>query len=187
MGPVFPQWYWGPLFFLIAFSPVILAVAVVVNWRVRRLAPVRGWATTGVRRYAIVAGSLVVAALLVAGGYQWWTARKFERDARADAARISFQAYAPLRSPAGYRTDHVSASEDDVFFAYERGDRYLWLIERSARRRDLPAGASDGQIVTERGGTRIEARYGGGATRAEALAMLDSLAPVDAATLDFER
>jgi hypothetical protein len=67
MGPVFPEWYWGPIFFLIVFFPVILAVAVVINWRVRRLPRVRRWATTAVRRYAIVFGSLVVSALLVAG------------------------------------------------------------------------------------------------------------------------
>src|SRR4051812_26490714 len=65
-GPVFPEWYWGPIFFLIFFSPVILAVAVVVNWRVRRLEGGRRRATTPIRRYAIVLGSLVASALLVA-------------------------------------------------------------------------------------------------------------------------
>src|SRR3954452_20304957 len=129
-GPVFPEWYWGPLFFLILFSPVILVVAVVVNWRVRRLESVRGWATSGARRYAIVLASLVLSALLVAGALDWWRARAFERDARAQAAQLPFQPLAPVRPPAGYRTDRVSATEDSVFFAYERGERYLWLTER---------------------------------------------------------
>jgi hypothetical protein len=188
-GPVFPEDGFppaAPIFFLIAFSPVILAVAVVVNWRVRALEPVRGWATTGVRRYAVVAGSLVVAALMVAGAFDWWRARAFERDARADAARISFQAYAPLRTPDGYATTRVSASDRELFFAYDDGDRHLWLVERwSGENRVPPRGPN--RILQTRGGTLLEAGYGGGATRAEAQALLDSLAPVDPETLDFER
>ena len=78
-GPVFPEWYWGPIFFLILTAPVILPVAVVINWGVRRLAGVRAWATSAPRRYAIVAGSLVVAALVVWAGYELWRALDFLR------------------------------------------------------------------------------------------------------------
>jgi hypothetical protein len=79
MGPVFPEWYWGPIFFLIVMTPVILPVAVAINWRVRRLPGVRAWATNAWRRYAIVFGSLVVAALLVWAGYELWRALDFLR------------------------------------------------------------------------------------------------------------
>jgi hypothetical protein len=188
MGPVFPQDSFppAPIFFLVAFSPVILAVAVVVNWRVRRLEPVRGWATTAVRRYAIVAGSLILAALIVAGAHDWWRARGFEREARAEAAQLSFQAYEPQRAPRGYGTTRVSATDRELFFAYEDGDRHLWLSERwSGENRVPPRGPN--RIVQTRGGTLLEAGYAGGATRAEAAALLDSLAPVDPETLDFER
>jgi hypothetical protein len=78
-GPVFPEWYWGPIFFLIVMTPVILPVAVVINWRVRRLAGVRAWATSAPRRYAIVAASLVIAAVLVWTGYELWRALDFQR------------------------------------------------------------------------------------------------------------
>jgi len=79
MGPVFPEWYWGPIFFLIVMTPVILPVAVVINWRVRRLPGVRAWATSAPRRYAIVLASLVASALLVRAGYELWQALDFLR------------------------------------------------------------------------------------------------------------
>jgi hypothetical protein len=79
MGPVFPEWYWGPIFFLIVMTPVILPVAVVINWRVRRLPRVRAWATSALRRYGIVAASLVVSAVLVRAGYELWRALDFVR------------------------------------------------------------------------------------------------------------
>jgi hypothetical protein len=35
-GPVFPEWYWGPIFFALLFSPPLLAAAFVVDRVVRR-------------------------------------------------------------------------------------------------------------------------------------------------------
>src|SRR4051812_30694682 len=101
-GPVFPEWYWGPIFFVLFFSPVIAAVGALINWRARRIATVRRWATTHVRRYALAVTSLVLAALLIAGALDWWRARAFERENHANAARLPFQPLAPLRTPAGY-------------------------------------------------------------------------------------
>jgi hypothetical protein len=99
-GPVFPEWYWGPIFFLIFFSPVILAVAVVVNWRVRRLPAVRAWATIAVRRYAIVLASLVVSALLVA------------------AALTGLRAMAAATTPRVAMTEHSRTSTAGLGYAY---------------------------------------------------------------------
>jgi hypothetical protein len=69
----------GPDLLLIVMTPVILPVAVVINWRVRRLAGVRAWATSAPRRYAIVAASLVISAVLVWAGYELWRALDFQR------------------------------------------------------------------------------------------------------------
>ena len=36
-GEVFPEWYWGPIFFTVVFSPVLVAAAVGTDVVVRRL------------------------------------------------------------------------------------------------------------------------------------------------------
>jgi hypothetical protein len=63
-GPVFPEWYWGPIFFVLFLGPPITAVAallyVAVPRRYRLSVP-------GGRPVRVVAAYLLAAGLVVGG------------------------------------------------------------------------------------------------------------------------
>jgi hypothetical protein len=56
-GPVFPEWYWGPIFFLIAYSP-LLAVATGAAYVVARR---RGLRPRGPMKVALLAACFALA------------------------------------------------------------------------------------------------------------------------------
>jgi hypothetical protein len=69
-GPVFPEWYWSPIFFLIAYSP-LLAVGTGVAYAVARR---RGWRPAGSRRLLLWAACFAVALVAVLGLHLGWRA-----------------------------------------------------------------------------------------------------------------
>lgn len=135
-GPVFPEWYWGPLFFLVAFSPLILGGAALLYAGARRIAR-RGGRRPRMRTRVLMAAASVLASigLVVAGAATWrWIA--FER-ANARAARaLDFPAFLPLRAPDGYRETQARASASETYrrlsATYETGSRRLYLEQERA-------------------------------------------------------
>jgi hypothetical protein len=60
-GPVFPEWYWGPIFFLIAYSP-LLAVGTGAAYLVARR---RGWRPRGPMKLVLWAACFALALVAV--------------------------------------------------------------------------------------------------------------------------
>ena len=104
-GEVFPEWYWGPIFFTVVFSPVLVAAAVGTDVVVRRLrGPLPLWKRA----------RLWLAAALVATGVILTVSAlrdhlRFERQSRDTAAEIRFTAHQPGEHPAGLHEKYVRA------------------------------------------------------------------------------
>jgi hypothetical protein len=101
-GPVFPEWYWGPIFFALLFGPPLLAAAFVVDRVVRRR-------LTGAQRCGLAAGVVVGGALAIIGGNALVQDVRFDRDARAEARGFDFQLYEPSPLPGTFDTERVEA------------------------------------------------------------------------------
>src|SRR5687768_468943 len=84
-GPVFTEWYWGPIFFAIVYGPPILVTAGVLYLALRR---------TGWRRAARAALALVLAPALVLGVLAAVATVKHRRAEAADARAVTFTTFA---------------------------------------------------------------------------------------------
>jgi hypothetical protein len=104
-GEVFPEWYWGPLFFLVVFSPVLLAAAVGTDVVVRRLrGPLPLWKRA---RLWLAAAMVAIGVILTV-----MTVRdhlRFEGESRAAAGSIHFTVHQPEELPAGLHETRVQA------------------------------------------------------------------------------
>jgi hypothetical protein len=96
-GPVFPEWYWGPVVFALLFGPPLL-VAGFVAWRF------------GGRKLA--AGVVVGGVLLILGGRALIADVRFDREATAAADAFDFTPYAPSPLPRPFREQRVSADDN---------------------------------------------------------------------------
>ena len=104
-GPVFTEWYWGPIFFLALFGPPLLVAAflvdLAVNRWVRRLrAP---------QRVGLWAGVVVGGALAIVGGRELLDHFRFEREAKAAARELDFTPLAARGLPAAFAEGLVRA------------------------------------------------------------------------------
>jgi hypothetical protein len=59
-GPVFLEWYWGPLFFLFFYVPPLALGAMLVDVLANRLARRRGRQRSPVERASVAAGVVVL-------------------------------------------------------------------------------------------------------------------------------
>ncbi len=104
-GPVFTEWYWGPLFFVLLFGLPLLVAALVADLAVRRwVAPLRG-----LRRAGLWAAVLAGGTLAILGGQRLIDHLRFEREAKAAALTFDFTPYAPGELPAGFSERGVNA------------------------------------------------------------------------------
>jgi hypothetical protein len=207
-GPVFVEWYWGPIFLAVVYGPPILAVAAPVYLLTRR---------TGWRRAPRAAAAFVVAtALVVAGGAIARTIR-FERAEAADARAIGFATFEArglhqtraevydglwpsvrwtyerdgrelFASQRAARGDDVEPPECTV----HDGTRYS-AYQGPCRAARTPQGrvvtladAPDPSLLAVRDGTLVVAGSWH-ATEADLLAYADSLRPVPAREIHWER
>ena len=104
-GPVFPEWYWGPIFFLVLLSPVLAAAVVGTDVVARRR---RGPLALRVRAGLWLNAVLVPCALVLAGAALVEHVR-FERESRAAARDFDFTPYLPRD---GLSADLVRAGSD---------------------------------------------------------------------------
>ncbi len=207
-GPVFTEWYWGPIFLAIVYGPPILATAGILYALTRRRPEPRG-----LRALA----ALAVASVLVIGGAHVWRTVRFERTEAAQARTIAFG----LFEPDGFdrrRTEVYDGLWPSVHWTYERDGRTLFASQHSAREDDVtppqcsvhtgtrfsafsgacraartPQGRTvtlaetpDMSLLAVVDGTLIVAGSHE-ATEDDLLAYGDALAPVAPGELDFER
>jgi hypothetical protein len=212
-GPVFTEWYWGPIFFLLLFSPVLAGLTTALYLAARRRVRRRA-------RPLLLAGCFALSVLLVLAGASAWRSVQFERQAQADAERIDFATFLPR----GYDAERLRpVVADHVRALWATYDGPLYVEEERAG----PVDASDpaacrimiagplathpgalgpcrrattrggGQVLlTEDGreaavyavrdGTLVKVRHPRGAAE-DALALVDALEPVAPRDLDFKR
>lgn len=126
-GPVFPEWYWGPIFLLIAAAPVVTVVAVLLYLVMRR----RGW---GSRPVAAIA-SLVLAGSVMVGGFYAWEWVRFERDARREAKMLDFRPWEPRRALGLFEATRAQAvvvptRAPSLDATYRLGDAVLFVTQQ---------------------------------------------------------
>jgi hypothetical protein len=115
-GPVFPEWYWGPLFFMLLTGPPLLVAALVVDRIVRRHLrlplPSRG---------ALAATVVVGGALCILLGQTVVREARFTHAARAEARTLDFRTYEPSPLPRPFTTERVDAFDGAVISRYGAG------------------------------------------------------------------
>src|SRR5262245_7214643 len=88
-GPIFQEWYWEPLFFIVVFGPPLVAVAFVVDYFVRRrLGPLGTAPRLGLGAVVVAAG-----AGLILGAFSLRSDRLVERENRVAARSFDFTPY----------------------------------------------------------------------------------------------
>ncbi len=103
-GPIFTEWYWGPLFFLYFYTPILLGAALFVDHLVerrrgpRRLRP----------RVMLVAGVYVAAVLLIFGLPDL---RGDDRPEVETVSRLDFTPYAPEALPPPFRQNDARTGD----------------------------------------------------------------------------
>jgi hypothetical protein len=104
-GPVFTEWYWGPIFFAVVFGPPLSLVALLVDFGVRRWVRPLRWRG----RVALWAAVMAAGTVAIVGGRALVEHVRFARDAQAAARRFAFTPHTPRRLPAGFATALVRA------------------------------------------------------------------------------
>jgi hypothetical protein len=108
-GEVFPEWYWGPIFFFIVFGLPLSAAALAVDFAVRRWVRRLSWPQRAGLWVGVVAGG----SLAILGGRALIDHVRFERDAKAASRKLDFAPYTADALPAGFDEELVRA--DDFF------------------------------------------------------------------------
>ena len=108
-GEVFPEWYWGPIFFYFVFGLPLAAAAFAVDFAVRRWVRRLSWP----QRAGLWGGVFVAGTLAILGGRAVKDHIRFERDAKAAAQNLDFAPYRAESLPDPFREELVRA--DDFF------------------------------------------------------------------------
>jgi hypothetical protein len=127
-GPVFPEWYWGPILFLVVAGSALLLAAFAVDFAANRfLGPLRLrtriwlWVDTPL---------VVVAAILGVGALR--DHLRFERAAVAAASTVDFAAFSPQPPPRGFRLEtaipHQRSLSRPFISASYRGPGDAWAF-----------------------------------------------------------
>jgi hypothetical protein len=115
-GPVFPEWYWGPIFLLLFAGPFLALAAFAVDVAANRfLGPLR----LRTRIWLWVDTPLVVVAVVVSVGALRDHLR-FERAAATAASAVDFAAFSPQPPPRGLRLETVKPEKRSLTPAYIR-------------------------------------------------------------------
>jgi hypothetical protein len=108
-GEVFPEWYWGPIFFFVVFGLPLSAAALAVDFAVRRWVRRLSWP----RRAGLWVGVVAAGSLAILGGRGLIDHVRFERHAKAAAQKLDFAPYAAEPLPGPFHEELVRA--DDFF------------------------------------------------------------------------
>ena len=106
-GEVFPEWYWGPIFFYLVFGLPLAAAALLVDFAVRRWVRRLSWPQRG----GLWAGVFVAGTLAILGGRAVIEHVRFEREAKAAAQQLDFAPYAAEPLPARFDEERVVAND----------------------------------------------------------------------------
>jgi hypothetical protein len=210
-GPVFTEWYWGPIFFAIVYGPPISVVAGALYLAGR---------FTGLRRRTRAVAALVLAPALVLGGVAVAGTIKHRRAEAADARAVTFATFA---APDLHQTraDVFPDYGAQLHLTYELGGGDVAVTQIAARADDLgpprcalhdgtPYHAWGGpcrstrtprgrlvalmemqtgvpSLAQVRGGTLIVASAYAPAGEADLLALADALRPVEVGDIHWER
>jgi hypothetical protein len=155
-GPVFTEGYWGPLFFLGMFSPLLAGGTTAVYLGTRPVARRRGWERTlPARALRLVVSFLLVLVLTLLGAVVW-SGIRFERAEARDAREVRFVTFEP-RAAAGFHSTRAEVFagglEPSVHWIYERDGASLLVAQQRPRRLDLapPTCSTGGASVTRYG------------------------------------
>ena len=126
-GPVFPEWYWGPIFFVLVYGPPILAIAGGL-YALGRFTPLR-------RRTRAVA-ALLIAPALALGGVAVAATVKHRRTEAADSRALTFATFA---APGFHQTraDVFPGRTPKLHLRYERGGGELLVTQVAADADDV--------------------------------------------------
>ena len=132
-GPVFEEWYWGPVLFAIVFGPFILATAAILTGVLAYWARRRGKRLPWFRSLGLFVGLTVGLSLLMVGGL-WAKGHIEERRIIASrAAAITFQTYEPSWVFTDYDAVRVRPlvipQRQSVEFSYRRADDYVYAAQ----------------------------------------------------------
>lgn len=141
-GPVFTEWYWGPLFFLFFFTPLSLGAALFIDYVVeRRRGPRRP-----LQRVGLVAGIYLAAVLLTFGPSD------LGGEDRQTVSRLDFTPYAPEALPPPFRQNDARTGDPFgrpvlmTILGFEDGG----LMHAYQRRRAGALSLQDGRCRLER-------------------------------------
>ena len=124
-GPVFTEWYWGPLFAVLLFGPPVSVLAAVLYLVLRRRLP-GGRVARGAAAYAL-------SALLIVGGWAVVRAYRFEKQEEREARGLGFTLYQPRD---GFRRDpRRGLQRDQGEHALDAGARGHVLLRHPGRAR----------------------------------------------------
>jgi hypothetical protein len=139
-GPVFPEWYWGPIFFLVMFSPLLAGGTTALYLGTRPVARRRGWHRRPAARalHLVLSFVLITLAILLAGAV--WRRVTFERAEARDARQVRYATFEP-RAGAGFHATRAEVFagtvEPSVHWTYERDGASFFAVQTHARRVDL--------------------------------------------------
>ena len=107
-GEVFPEWYWGPIFFYIVFGLPLSAAAFAVDFAVRRWVRRLSWP----QRAGLWVGVVAAGSLAIVAGRDVIEHFRFEREAKAAAQQFGFTPYAAETLPQGFDEQLLSADDN---------------------------------------------------------------------------
>ena len=141
-GPVFTEWYWGPLLFYIVFGLPLSAAALAVDLAVRRWVRRLSWP----QRAGLWVGVVAAGSLAILGGRALMDHVRFESDAKAAVRNLDFTPYGAKPLPAGFSEQVVDVNDylgTPVLFTHYRvgpGALYADAFQQAAREVSLQAG-----------------------------------------------
>jgi len=141
-GPVFTEWYWGPILFIVFYGPPLAAVAFVVDFAVRRRVRPLGTA----QRLGLAAAVMSGGAGLLLGGFALADHLRFERDNRAAARTFDFTPYQAGELPESFDEQHVYALGSTariLVSRYDTGLRQVFAYQQRLAGARLTDGACD--------------------------------------------
>jgi hypothetical protein len=150
-GPVFTEWYWGPIFAVLLFGPPVTGVAALLY-----LAPLRRLPGG---RLVRLAAAYALAAALVVGGWSVVRAHRHQQHEERQARTLPFTPLKP-RGDAGFRVTKAEVYEGlrpSLQWVLERGGARITASQHGLAGPDLtPPTCGAGRSLVSRFGSFVD-------------------------------